>query len=89
MGIVLFSHIAREHLLEAISISVHVFGRNSEIMNVKEVRDNSSRIVCLRPGKCSHQLSAAQAKLLPRFPGLRLKPCLRPPSATQTLSPLT
>lgn len=51
MGIVLFSHIAREHLLEAISISVHVFGRNSEIMNVKEIRDNSFRIVCLRQAR--------------------------------------
>jgi hypothetical protein len=37
MGIVLFSPISREHLLEAISMSVDVFGRNSEIMNVKEL----------------------------------------------------
>lgn len=37
MGIALFSPIAREHLLEAISMSVHVFGRNSEIMNVEEL----------------------------------------------------
>lgn len=37
MRIVLFSPIARERLLEAISMSVHVFGRNSEIINVKEL----------------------------------------------------
>lgn len=47
MGIVLFSPLARELLLKAISMSVHVFGRNSEIMNVMEL-DSSSKIVCLR-----------------------------------------
>lgn len=33
----LFSPIAREHLLEAIAMSAHVFGRNQEIMNAKEL----------------------------------------------------
>lgn len=37
MRIVLFSPIAREHLLEAISMPAHVFSRNSEIINVKEL----------------------------------------------------
>lgn len=36
MGIILFSPIAREYLLEVIFMSVHVFDRNSEITNIME-----------------------------------------------------